>query len=208
MTIVKEKADLYELEATLHQKGIALVCGIDEAGRGPLCGPVSAGAVILPEGLVIEGLNDSKKLSEKKREALYDIITEKAVAWCAGLASPQEIDELNILNATFLAMKRAVEGLKAIPDYALVDGNRDPKLSLPTSTIVKGDGKAACIAAASIIAKVTRDRLLIQMDNRYPQYGFSKHKGYPTKEHYAAIAQFGITPEHRQSFLKNLSEHI
>lgn len=208
MTTAEQTLDLYEIETALHQKGIGAVCGIDEAGRGPLCGPVAAAAVILPEGLVIEGLNDSKKLSEKKREQLYGIITEKAVCWAVGLASPAEIDELNILKATFLAMRRAIEGLTTVPDYVLVDGNRDPKLGLPTSTIVKGDAKAACIAAASVLAKVTRDRLLDKMDAQYPEYGFAKHKGYPTKAHYAAIAKHGITPEHRRSFLKNLSEHI
>lgn len=208
MTTVKEKIDLYEIENALHQKGLNLICGMDEAGRGPLVGPVSAGAVILPQGLIIEGLNDSKKLTEKKREALYDVITKEAVSWSVGLATPQEIDEINILQATYLAMRRAVMGLSCIPDYALVDGNRDPLLSLPTATIVKGDGKVACIAAASVIAKVTRDRLLIELDAEYPQYGFAKHKGYPTKAHYEAIAQFGITREHRQSFLKNLQSHI
>jgi len=200
--------DLYEIEAALREKGLKFVCGVDEAGRGPLCGPVAAAAVILPEGLKIEGINDSKKLTEKKREKLYDEITEKALAWGVGLASPAEIDELNILQATYLAMKRAVEAMKIVPDYVLVDGNRDPKIGIPTATIVKGDGKAACIAAASILAKVTRDRLLVEMDKAYPQYGFAKHKGYPTKAHYAAIAEHGISPEHRRSFLKNLSEHI
>ena len=203
-----EKVDLYEIENGLRQKGLSLICGIDEAGRGPLCGPVAAGAVILPEGTVIEGLNDSKKLSEKKRDLLYDEITEKAVAWSVGLASPAEIDELDILKATYLAMKRAVEGLSVIPEYLLVDGNRDPKIGLPTATLVKGDGKAACIAAASIIAKVTRDRLLDDMDKKYPQYGYAKHKGYPTKAHYQAIAQYGINEEYRKSFLKTLSKHI
>lgn len=208
MTTVKEKTDLYEIENALRQKGLTLICGVDEAGRGPLVGPVSAGAVILPQGLIIEGLNDSKKLTEKKREALYEIITKEAVSWSVGLATPQEIDEINILQATYLAMRRAVMGLSCIPDYALVDGNRDPLLSLPTATIVKGDGKAACIAAASVLAKVTRDHLLIELDAEYPQYGFAKHKGYPTKEHYEAIAQHGITCEHRLSFLKNLQSHI
>jgi len=203
-----EKVDLYEIENALRQKGLKLICGIDEAGRGPLCGPVAAGAVILPEGLVIEGLNDSKKLTEKKRDKLYDEITTKAVAWSVGLATPAEIDELNILKATFLAMKRAVEGLGVIPEYLLVDGNRDPKIGLPTATLVKGDGKAACIAAASIIAKVTRDRALDELDKQYPQYGYANHKGYPTKAHYAAIAEHGITEHYRRSFLKTLDKHI
>lgn len=208
MTTDEMSIDLYEIEAALREKGLKFVCGVDEAGRGPLCGPVAAAAVILPEGLKIEGINDSKKLTEKKREKLYDEITKKALAWGVGLASPAEIDELNILQATYLAMKRAVESMKIVPDYVLVDGNRDPKIGIPTATIVKGDGKAACIAAASILAKVTRDRLLIEMDKAYPEYGFAKHKGYPTKAHYAAIAEHGISPEHRRSFLKNLSEHI
>lgn len=208
MTTDEMSIDLYEIEAALREKGLKLICGVDEAGRGPLCGPVAAAAVILPEGLKIDGLNDSKKLTEKKREKLYDEITEKALAWGIGLASPAEIDELNILQATYLAMKRAVEGMKLVPDYVLVDGNRDPKLGLPTATLVKGDAKAACIAAASVLAKVTRDRLLVEMDKAYPEFGFAKHKGYPTKAHYAAIAEHGITPEHRRSFLKNLSEHI
>lgn len=208
MTTDNLNVDLYEIEAALHEKGLKLICGVDEAGRGPLCGPVAAAAVILPEGVVIEGINDSKKLTEKKREQLYNVITEKALAWSVGLASPAEIDELNILRATFLAMHRAVEGLKTVPDYILVDGNRDPELGIPTATVVKGDAKSACIAAASILAKVTRDRLLCEMDKTYPEYGFKKHKGYPTKAHYAAIAAHGITPEHRRSFLKNLSEHI
>ncbi len=208
MTTDNVIVDLYEIESALREKGLKFICGVDEAGRGPLCGPVAAAAVILPEGVVIEGINDSKKLTEKKREQLYDVITEKALAWSVGLASPAEIDELNILQATFLAMRRAVEGLKTVPDYILVDGNRDPKLGIPTATVVKGDAKVACIAAASILAKVTRDRLLEQMDEAYPEYGFAKHKGYPTKAHYAAIAKHGILPEHRRSFLKNLSKHI
>ncbi len=196
--------ELYEIESALHRKGLALICGVDEAGRGPLVGPVAAGAVILPEGLIIEGLNDSKKLSEKKRETLYEIITGEAVCWSVGFASAQEIDEINILQATFLAMRRAVEGLSKIPDYLLVDGNRDPLIGLPTTTLVKGDSKAACISAASIIAKVTRDRLLRELDARYPGYGFAKHKGYGTAAHYEAILRLGLTPEHRRSFLKKL----
>ena len=208
MITVKEQVDLYAYESTLRKNGLALICGVDEAGRGPLVGPVVAGAVILPEGLVIHGLNDSKKLTEKKREALYDMITENAVAWAVGSASPQEIDTLNILQATFLAMRRAVSGLSCVPQHVLVDGNRDPQLQLPTTTLVKGDGKVACIAAASVVAKVTRDRLLLALGSQYPNYGFAKHKGYPTPEHYAAFAEHGITPEHRMSFLKNLQSHI
>ena len=196
-------ADLYEMEEALRQKGFLSVCGIDEAGRGPLAGPVCAGAVILPRGLIIDGLNDSKKLSEKKREALYDIITKESLCWSVGFASHKEIDEVNILQATYLAMRRAVGGLTQMPDYALVDGNRDPGLSFPLELVVKGDGKVACIAAASIIAKVTRDRLMAELDEKYPGYGLLKHKGYPTGEHYAAIEKLGVSPIHRLSFLKN-----
>lgn len=208
MTIVKERPELYEIESALRDSGLTLICGVDEAGRGPLAGPVCAAAVILPPGLCIDGLNDSKKLTEKKRDALYDIITAQAVSWGVGLATPQEIDQLNILQATYLAMRRAVEQLNCVPDYVLVDGNGDPKLSLPTETLVKGDGRAACIAAASVLAKVTRDRLLTAMDAQYPEYGFAQHKGYPTKAHYEAIARCGVTPEHRQSFLNTLHNHI
>ena len=166
--------DLYELERGLRQRGLVRICGVDEAGRGPLAGPVVAAAVILPEGLMLQGLNDSKKISEKKREELFPLIKEQCV-WSIGLATEQEIDEINILNATFLAMRRAVEGLDVIPDYALVDGNRDPRLSMPTTTLVQGDGKAACIAAASILAKVTRDHVMLSLDMQYPQYNFKKH---------------------------------
>lgn len=182
------------------------VCGIDEAGRGPLAGPVCAAAVILPLDCSIDGLNDSKKLTEKKREALFPIICEKALAWGIGWATAQEIDEINILQATFLAMKRAVESLELQPGWALVDGNRMPPLSIPGETVVKGDAQCASIAAASILAKVSRDRLLREWDERYPQYGFGKHKGYGTKTHYEAIKKYGLLPIHRRSFLKNLEE--
>lgn len=208
MTIVKERPELYEIESALRDSGLTLICGVDEAGRGPLAGPVCAAAVILPPGLCIDGLNDSKKLTEKKRDALYDVITAQAVSWGIGLATPQEIDQFNILQATYLAMRRAVEQLNCTPDHVLVDGNGDPKLSLPTETLVKGDGRAACIAAASVLAKVTRDRLLTTVDAQYPEYGFAQHKGYPTKAHYEAIARHGVTPEHRQSFLNTLQNHI
>ncbi len=208
MTTVKEKPDLYEIENALRDSGLTLVCGIDEAGRGPLAGPVWAAAVILPPGLCIDGLNDSKKLTEKKRDALYDVITAQAVSWGIGLATPQEIDALNILQATYLAMRRAVGQLNCTPDYVLVDGNGDPHLLLPTETVVKGDGRAACIAAASVLAKVTRDRLLTTLGAQYPEYGFEQHKGYPTKAHYEAIAKHGVTPEHRRSFLNTLQNHI
>lgn len=197
---------LMEYDQALRDEGFALVCGVDEAGRGPLAGPVCAAAVILPPQVDLPGLNDSKKLSEKKREALFEPIQQAALAWGIGLASEAEIDEYNILQATFLAMRRAVEQLKAQsglqPDLVLVDGNRDPGLELPTRTVVKGDGTSAAIAAASILAKVTRDRLLLELDRQYPQYGFAKHKGYPTKDHYAALDQYGISPVHRRSFLK------
>ena len=183
------------------EKELGLTCGIDEAGRGPLAGPVCAAAVILPEGWIPEGLDDSKKLSEKKREALYDEITAHALSWAVGWASHTEIDEVNILQATFLAMRRALAGLERKPDFALVDGNRDPKLGIPTRCEVKGDGHYACIAAASILAKVSRDRLMNELDGKYPGYGLSKHKGYPTKAHYAALAALGPSEIHRLSFL-------
>ncbi len=198
--------DWYFHQREAQSRGYLRVCGIDEAGRGPLAGPVCAAAVILPDGLEIEGLNDSKKLTEKKREALFDVITARAEAYGIGWASEQEIDQVNILQATFLAMARAVEALSLLADFALVDGNRMPPLSIPGETIVKGDGKAACIAAASVLAKVSRDRALRKLDQRHPEYGFAQHKGYGTKAHYAAIKQYGLLPEHRRSFLKNLNE--
>lgn len=182
-----------------------IVCGVDEAGRGPLAGPVYAAAVILSSEHSIEGLNDSKKLSEKKREALYDIIIEKADAYCIASASVEEIEQYNILGATYLAMTRAVQGLSIQPQLALIDGNRiPPQLGVPAQTVVKGDAKSESIAAASILAKVTRDRLLIEMDAQYPQYGFAVHKGYGTAAHTAALKEFGPCPEHRPSFLKKI----
>lgn len=195
-------AGLYEVETALRAQGLRLICGVDEAGRGPLAGPVVAGAVILPEGLTPSGLNDSKKLTEQKRELLYGVLIERATAWAVGVADQREIDDVNILQATFLAMRRAVEGLGVTPERLLVDGNRDPALGLPTETFVKGDGRIACIAAASILAKVTRDRMLAELDRRHPEYGFTRHKGYPTKAHYEAIERYGVLPEHRMSFLK------
>ena len=195
--------DLYQYETTLRSEGYSLICGIDEAGRGPLAGPVCAAACVLPAGLVIEGLNDSKKLSEKKREALYEEITQKALAWAVCLADEKTIDEINILQATFRAMRGAVERLSLTPELCLVDGNRDPGLDLPTRTVVKGDAACASVAAASILAKVTRDRLMVQYDAQYPGYGFAVHKGYGTKAHYAAIDALGLCPIHRRSFLKN-----
>lgn len=184
-----------------------MICGIDEAGRGPLFGPVYAAAVILPSECEIEGLNDSKKLTEKKRDALYDIIVERAVSYGIGSASAEEIDTINILNATYLAMCRAVTAMPIQPDYALIDGNRmPPELSVPGETVVKGDAKSASIAAASILAKVSRDRLLYEMDLQYPQYNLKRHKGYPTAAHYDAIKAYGVLPEHRKTFLRNLHE--
>lgn len=200
------EVNLWKFETECFEKGIRLVCGIDEAGRGPLAGPVCAAAVILPAGLEIEGLNDSKKLSEKRRDALYDVIIENAVAYGIAFADEKEIDEVNILQATFLAMRRAFEALSVRPEIALVDGNRDPQLPVPVETIVGGDGKSASIAAASILAKVTRDRYMLKMAEQYPQYGFEVHKGYGTKRHYAAISEFGASPIHRQTFLKKFYE--
>lgn len=194
----------YEYEARAAENGFTAVCGVDEAGRGPLAGPVCAAAVILPQGLVIEGLNDSKKLSEKKREMLYDKVTESALAWSVAFASEAEIDEINILQATFLAMKRAVEGLPVKADYALIDGNRMPPLDINGETIIKGDSLSMSIAAASIIAKVTRDRLMLEIDKEYPQYLFSQHKGYGTALHYEMLEKYGISPVHRRSFLKKI----
>lgn len=194
----------YEFENIAVNNGFTAVCGVDEAGRGPLAGPVYAAAVILPQGLAIEGLNDSKKLSEKKRELLYDEITKNAVAWSVAFATEQEIDEINILQATFLAMKRAVEGLTPKADYALIDGNRMPPLEIKGETVVKGDSRSMSIAAASILAKVTRDRFMLEVDKLYPQYQFSKHKGYGTKLHYEMLAQHGVSPVHRRSFLKKI----
>lgn len=195
--------ELWNFEHELIEQGYALICGVDEAGRGPLAGPVCAAAVILPTDLEIEGLNDSKKLTEKKREALYDIIIEKALAYGITLVSEKVIDEINILQATFLAMKGAVEAMELTPDYVLIDGNREPDLGqLPVKTIVKGDSRSANIAAASILAKVTRDRYMMEMDREYPQYGFAVHKGYGTKKHYEALTEHGHCPIHRLSFLK------
>ncbi len=195
----------YEYENAAKSVGFKLVCGVDEAGRGPLAGPVCAAAVILPEKAVIEGLNDSKKLSEKKREALYDVIKEKAIAFCVAYGTLEEIETLNILQATFLAMNRAIDGLAVKPDFALIDGNRVPKdIKIPCETVVKGDGKSMSVAAASVLAKVTRDRLMLEYDKKYPEYDFKKHKGYGTKEHTELIKKYGPCEIHRMSFLKNI----
>ena len=194
----------YSYENNAHNEGYLVVCGVDEAGRGPLAGPVFAGAVILPENYTHEILNDSKKLSEKKRDLVYDDIIRDAVSWSVGMATEQEIDDINILNATFLAMKRAFEGLNIKPDLAFVDGNRYANTGVKEITIVKGDSKCMSVAAASIIAKVSRDRFMQEVDKQYPQYQFSKHKGYGTKLHYEMIEQYGISPVHRKTFLKNI----
>lgn len=194
----------YEYEKEALSQGYKVVCGIDEAGRGPLCGPVCAAAVILPLDCEIEGINDSKKLSEKKREALYDIITQKALAYGVAMVDAATIDEINILQATFLAMRTAVEKLKISPDIALIDGNLKPGLEIEQRPIVKGDAKSISIAAASILAKVTRDRYMKELDKKYPQYKFAQHKGYGTKLHYQMIEQYGICDEHRRTFLKKI----
>lgn len=196
---------MYTAENNLREQGFVTVCGIDEAGCGPLAGPVYAAAVILNPNDPIEGLNDSKKLSEKKREALYPQIKERALAWAIASASAEEIDELNILQARLLAMRRAVEQLAIRPDHALVDGNRDPNIpDMPTLLIVGGDGKSASIAAASILAKVERDHAMLELDKQYPQYLFAKHKGYPTKLHVEKLLEHGACPAHRQSFLTKI----
>lgn len=201
---MKAEVDLWELENELYASGVAALCGVDEAGRGPLAGPVCAAAVILPRGLVIPGLNDSKKLSEKRREQLYGEICEKAEAWAAAFASVEEIEELNILGATYLAMNRAIAALGVTPELALIDGNRVKGVEYNCKCIVGGDGKCADIAAASIIAKVTRDRLMYELDEKYPGYGFAKHKGYGTAAHYAAIRELGPCAVHRPSFLRKM----
>lgn len=198
------ETDLWSMECDLIAQGYGPICGVDEAGRGPLAGPVCAAAVMLPPGISLPGLNDSKKLTEKKRDALYDLILENAVSYGIAFAEVDEIEELNILNATFLAMRRAVSQLRKIPGIVLVDGNRDPGLGLPTECIVKGDGKCADIAAASILAKVTRDRYMLEMAQVYPQYSFEKHKGYGTRAHYEALREYGPSPIHRPSFLKKM----
>ncbi len=192
----------YEIEA--HENGYNVVCGVDEAGRGPLAGPVFAAAVILPENYSHEILNDSKKLSEKKRDLVYDDIVRDALCWSVGIADEKEIDEINILNATFLAMKRAVDGLKIKPDLAYIDGNQYPKTGVKEITIVKGDSKCMSVAAASIIAKVSRDRFMLEIAEKYPEYQFSKHKGYGTKLHYEMIEKYGVSPVHRRTFLKKI----
>lgn len=197
-------SELWTIEEEIYASGISPLCGVDEAGRGPLAGPVCAAAVILPRGLDIPGLDDSKKLTEKKREALYDIICREAIAYGVAFSEVEEIESLNILNATFLAMNRAIEKLNIAPSLALIDGNRAGGIDYPCRCIVKGDSKCADIAAASILAKVTRDRHMLALAREYPQYHFEKHKGYGTRAHYDAIREFGPSPVHRMSFLKKL----
>lgn len=194
----------YDYEKASLDSGFKVVCGIDEAGRGPLAGPVFAAAVILPLDCEIEGLNDSKKLTEKKREELFDVVIEKALAYSVASASEKEIDEINILNATFLAMRRAYEGLGIKADKALIDGNKKPGLPCEEETVVKGDAKSMSIAAASILAKVSRDRYMLEMAKLYPEYQFEKHKGYGTKLHYEMIREHGISEIHRLTFLKKM----
>ena len=196
--------ELWELENEIYAEGFSLICGVDEAGRAPLAGPVYAAAVILPRDAVIEGLNDSKKLTEKKREALFDVITERALTYGIASASVEEIEKLNILNATFLAMNRAIDKLDPIPELALIDGNRSTGIAMPSRCVVKGDSRCADIAAASILAKVSRDRYMLTLAEKYPQYHFEQHKGYGTKLHYEALREYGSSPEHRPSFLRKM----
>ena len=198
------QSNMWQIEETFFSQGFDLICGVDEAGRGPLAGPVCAAAVILPKGIDIPGLNDSKKLSDKKRRELYPIITDKAIAYGIAFADHQEIDDINILQATFLAMERAIGQLSCKPQLALIDGNRKKDFGLPVETVVHGDSLSANIAAASILAKVTRDDYMERIANKYPQYGFEIHKGYGTKAHCAAILEFGPCPIHRNTFLKKL----
>ena len=198
--------NMWEIENSFFGEDIQVICGVDEAGRGPLAGPVCAAAVILPRDLEIPGLTDSKKLTDKKRRELFPVIKEQAIAYGIGLASEAEIDEINILQATFLAMQRALDQLQVKPDLALIDGNREKDFGLPVKTVVKGDSLSANIAAASVLAKVTRDDLMVALAEEYPQYGFEIHKGYGTKAHYEALREFDASPVHRKSFLKKFYE--
>ena len=199
--------DMWQIENELFEQGIGLICGVDEAGRGPLAGPVCAAAVILPPNLMIPGLNDSKKLTDKKRRELFPLIKEQAIAFGIAFADHTEIDTVNILQATYLAMERAIQQLRVKPEYALIDGNRAKDFGLPVKTVVKGDSLSANIAAASVLAKVTRDDLMLEMAETYPDYGFEIHKGYGTKAHYEALRKHGASPIHRQSFLKKFYEN-
>ena len=198
---------MWEIEDENYAEGFRVICGVDEAGRGPLAGPVCAAAVVLPPHTRIPGLNDSKKLTDKKRRELFPVICEQALAYGIGMATEQEIDEINILQATFLAMQRAMDGLQVRPDLALIDGNRQKDFGLPVKTVVKGDSLSANIAAASVLAKVTRDDWMIRQATEFPEYGFEIHKGYGTKAHYAALEQYGPSPIHRMTFLKKFYEH-
>lgn len=196
--------DWLSYENSAYEKGFLRVCGVDEAGRGPLAGPVCAAAVVLPRGVILEGVNDSKKLTEKKREELFDVIIKEALDWSVAFAAVEEIEEINILNAAMLAMKRAVEGLEKGADFAIIDGNKTPPIDIACEAVVKGDGKSMSVAAASILAKVSRDRILRQYAIDYPQYGFDKHKGYGTKLHIEALKKYGPCEIHRPSFLKKI----
>lgn len=196
--------ELWELENDIYAEGFDLICGVDEAGRGPLAGPVCAAAVILPRDIEIADLNDSKKLTDKKREALYDVICENALAYGIAFASVEEIESINILNAAMLAMNRAIEKLTPQPQLALIDGNRNSAINIPSRCVIKGDAKCADIAAASILAKVTRDRYMLEMAEKYPEYHFEKHKGYGTKLHYEALREHGPSEIHRPSFLRKM----
>ncbi len=196
----------YSKEQEFYAQGYRVICGVDEAGRGPLCGPVVAAACILPDGLYIEGLNDSKKLTEKKREKLFDIIKESAISYCIAEASVEEIDKLNILEADLLAMRRAINGLSVKPDLALIDGNIARDFQIPATPIIKGDAISMNIAAASVLAKVTRDRMCIELDREFPEYGIAKHKGYGTKAHMDALRQFGPSKIHRKQFVRFLEK--
>ena len=199
-----ERPDLWQLESDLHAQGYGTLCGVDEAGAGPLAGRVYAAAVILPQGWDHPYLNDSKRVTPRRRDLLYEAITQEALAWSVAWAEPEEIDAINILQARMLAMERAIQGLSIPPDLALIDGNRSAGITAPNQTVVGGDGKSASIVAASILAKVSRDRYMVEMDGVYPQYGFAQHKGYPTKLHYQRLRQYGPCPIHRRSFLKKL----
>lgn len=202
--IVDENKDWLKYEKQAYDNGYEVVCGVDEAGRGPLAGPVFAAAVILPKGYIVEGANDSKKLSEKKREALFEKIKEEAVSYSIAMVDEGTIDEINILNATFMAMNKAVNSLEQRPDFVMIDGNKIPNgLEIPTEAIVKGDANSISIACASILAKVARDRYMLEMAEKYPQYQFEKHKGYGTKLHYQMLDEYGVSEIHRQSFLKS-----
>lgn len=192
---------MLEIENELHAKGYKFIAGVDEAGRGPLAGPVCAAAVILPEGVSIEGINDSKKLSEKKREKLFDVICETALAYSIQFVEPNVIDDINIRQATSLAMHNAVDGLSVEADYVIIDGNDRIAYDIPYEYVIKGDAKSQSIAAASILAKVSRDRLMVELDEKYPGYGFAKHKGYGTKDHMESIRKYGVSSVHRKSFM-------